>query len=135
MTRLNSKITSSAKRNRRTWDQVRLPHAKGMLVHRVDDIFALEDGPNRNRNDQGRGVANGLEKSPSVLQFIAAYPLGFERQRKIAHQHRDETHGKIKGITNIIRESQATKRPPQTLGHLAHHLSTWRAIGASGVQE
>ncbi len=87
--------------------------AKGPQIHGIDDVFAADDGMDGHRDDHRTELAHLLDQSAAdLLQLIAARPLRIHRQLEIAAKGRDEAHGQVHGIGELVRQAQSLEGDP-----------------------
>src|SRR5271157_410220 len=82
-------------------------YSEGAQVHRVNYIFASDDRMNSHRHHQWPQFTNLFDETTfDLFELVAARSLSIHRQLEIASKGRNETHGQIHGISNLVIHPQ-----------------------------
>ena len=91
--------------------------AEGAQVHGVDDVFAADDGMDGDGDHQRADLPHLLDESAAdLLQLKAARFLRVHRQLEIAAEGRDEAHGQVHGVGDLVGQSQPAEGDPVQRG-------------------
>ena len=84
--------------------------AEGAQVHGVDDVFAPDDGMDGDGDHQWADFPHLLDESAADLfEFEAARLLRIHRQLEIAAEGRDEAHGQVHGVGDLVGQAESAE--------------------------
>ena len=85
-------------------------NAKGAQVHRVDDVLAADDGVDGDGDHQRAEFTDLLNESAADLfELEAARLLRVHRQLEIAAEGRDEAHGQVHGVGDLVGQAESAE--------------------------